>query len=89
MGPFGPALGKVDRCPSEPGPGGPGLGWDGEPGGECGKGNGAPVGDQGVSCARDSFAIRGWASSLGEKGDGVSAGGKPEARTVVFPASGL
>ncbi len=64
VGPFGPALVKVDRCPTEHGSVGPGLGWDGEPGGECGKGNGAPFGGHGESCARNPFSNRGWASSL-------------------------
>ena len=42
VGPSGPALGKVDMCPTKPGPGGIGFGGDRKPGGECGKGNGGP-----------------------------------------------
>ena len=44
VGPSGLALGKVERCPTEPGLGWPGLGEDREPGDECGKGNGALFG---------------------------------------------
>jgi hypothetical protein len=42
--PSGPSLGQVKRCSTKPGPGWPGHGGDGEPGGECGKGNGALIG---------------------------------------------
>ena len=44
VGPSGPILGRIERCPTEPGSGRPGLGGDGEPCGECGKEKGARIG---------------------------------------------
>ena len=59
VGPSGPAFGKVDRCPTKPGPGGPGLGWDREPSGEFGKGNGDPVGGSWrIMCEESLFQPR-------------------------------
>jgi hypothetical protein len=88
VGPFGPVLGKVERCPTESGHGGPDLAGMGIPAGSAGRGRGPSLGGHGVSCARSPFSNRGWVSFLEGGVAEPSYGGRPEVRPDVAHANG-
>ncbi len=87
--PSRPYLGKVERCPTEPGPGWPGLGGDGEPGGECGKVNRAVFGGSWrILCEESLFQPR-LGKLLGRgKVTGPLSGGRPGVMPGVAQANG-
>ncbi len=62
------------------GSGGRGSGhrWDEKPGGECGKGNGAIVGGQGVSGTTDLLSNRVWTGFMGVEMEEPVSGNKPD-----------